>query len=230
MPRFTAEESDFVKENYLTMAFAEIGQHVGRSSACVSEFCKRSGIRGKRAIIIAEARHPEKHRAYSSWSSMITRCTNNRRNSWERYGGRGIQVCRKWREDFWSFLSDMGEKPRGYSIDRIDPSGDYCPENCRWLPCNQQGQTTEKFLSRGPCVDCGTRVGYNAGRCHRCHQYHWMNGIPRPPVDGDLRKARKVFAACPKCSRHGQLFSKGLCRRCYRAKWAREDRAKKAKP
>lgn len=69
---------------------------------------------------------------YCSWSSMVQRCTNPNCKSWPEYGGRGITVCDRWRNSFDAFLADMGQKPRGTSIDRIDNDRGYEPGNCRW--------------------------------------------------------------------------------------------------
>jgi hypothetical protein len=74
---------------------------------------------------------------YRSWSGIVQRCTNQGHNRWHRYGGRGITVCERWR-DFENFLADMGERPPGKSIDRIDPDGDYEPGNCRWATPKEQ--------------------------------------------------------------------------------------------
>lgn len=77
---------------------------------------------------------------YYSWASMIQRCTNPRRNNWHLYGGRGITVCDRWRT-FDSFLADMGARPDGFSLGRIDPNGDYEPENCEWQSAAKQART-----------------------------------------------------------------------------------------
>lgn len=74
---------------------------------------------------------------YLSWDNMIQRCTNPNRDCYADYGGRGISVCDEWRS-FSNFLADMGERPEGTSIDRINNDGDYEPSNCRWATRSQQ--------------------------------------------------------------------------------------------
>ena len=85
---------------------------------------------------------PKKGRSptYHSWSSMRTRCENPNHRAYHRYGGRGISVCSSWRS-FAAFLADMGERPsKAYSLDRIDPNGNYESANCRWIPVGEQNR------------------------------------------------------------------------------------------
>ena len=77
---------------------------------------------------------------YCSWASMLTRCTNPRHDNFPNYGGREITVCDRWRNHFDAFLADMGPRPRGHTLDRIDPSGSYEPSNCRWASAATQSQ------------------------------------------------------------------------------------------
>lgn len=87
-------------------------------------------------------------REYQIWYGMIARCYDRRARSFPRYGGRGIRVCDRWRDDFMAFLSDMGPRPSpAYSLDRLDNDADYGPENCRWATRYQQAHNRESVRS-----------------------------------------------------------------------------------
>ena len=75
---------------------------------------------------------------YSTWKSMKRRCLNPNNDNYKFYGGRGITICDEWKNDFRNFLRDMGERPKGTTINRIDNDGKYELGNCEWVTHSTQ--------------------------------------------------------------------------------------------
>lgn len=100
-----------------------------------SEAVKTAGWQNKPYI---DGKPITQHELYRIWTSMKQRCYDPSSKSYEHYGGRNIQVCERWRNSFYAFISDMGERPSNTSLDRKDVNGDYTPENCRWATKHQQ--------------------------------------------------------------------------------------------
>lgn len=94
-------------------------------------------------------------RTYRSWRSMKTRCTNPTHISYKNYGSRGITICTRWLRSFECFLADLGERPPGTSLDRIDVNGNYEPGNCKWSTPGEQSRNTRRSITykRAPARD-----------------------------------------------------------------------------
>ncbi len=105
--------------------------------------CLRRELVRVRSVAAAKHGHLRDNKCsstYNAWRNMRQRCNNPKHMSYPYYGGAGIQVCPRWQYSFKCFLDDMGERPLGYSLDRIDSKLNYEQGNCRWVPSEKQAQ------------------------------------------------------------------------------------------
>ena len=126
----------------------------------------------------------QQRREYDTYIHMIYRCYDPKCSQYKHYGGRGIRVCDRWNyykldegEGLRNFLEDMGPKPEGMTLDRIDNDGDYSPENCRWATQEQQNNNTRRNVY----------LTYK-GETMSMSQWSRKTGIPKSTIS--IRKKR----------------------------------------
>ncbi len=131
---------------------------------------------------------------YAAWCGIKTRCNNPNAKEYPYYGGRGIQVCKRWRDSFASFFADMGERPAGrYSIERIDNDGNYEPANCKWATKREQTRNRRnnvRLTYQGEtktAVDWAAQLGISAKMIYK--RYHKGKPIADCLYPGRLPRA-----------------------------------------
>lgn len=108
--------------------------------------CLLSGKTSRNARHGHSPRSGRQSQTYNSWRGMLDRCEKPNHISYPYYGGKGVTVCDRWKS-FENFLSDMGNRPSGKTIDRINSDGNYEPSNCRWATIAEQNRN-RKFSSQ----------------------------------------------------------------------------------
>lgn len=154
----------------------------------------------KRFTTHGSARHGKRSRAYQSWAAMKKRCFNPEDAAYPDYGGRGITVCERWIHSFADFLTDMGERPEGRSIERKNNSLGYCKENCVWATPIEQGNNKrnsrvfEHDGKRQTLSQWSRESGIMESRIHRRVGSGWTfaDAISTPIRKGNYRRAASV--------------------------------------
>jgi len=119
------------------------------------------------------------------WRSMIARCFNNKRKDFEKYGGRGISVCDRWKK-FENFLEDMGERPAGMQLDRKNNDEGYSKENCRWVTASQN--SSNRRSSRFVDSKNITQFSKELGTSHQLVNYRLKSGWSVDEIKNNRRE------------------------------------------
>ena len=122
--------------------------------------------------------------AYRSYRAMLARCKDVNHKEFANYGGRGISVCDRWVAGFEFFLSDMGKRPAGTSIDRINSDGNYEPGNCRWATSEEQAKNKKV-----------TKTITHNGLTNTITEWGKILGIPRDRISLRLKRGKSVEQA-----------------------------------
>lgn len=122
-------------------------------------------------------------RIYHIWQGMKQRCFDKNATHYKDYGGRGITVCERWLK-FENFLEDMGERPEGKSLDRINNNGDYEPENCSWA--TNKEQSNNQRMNRNVCFNGET---HNMMEWSKILGFNYQTVISRIYKGWDVKRA-----------------------------------------
>ena len=129
--------------------FVEVRAGDLKSGNTTSCGCRKRKILSEKAMKHGEAagkHHTQYSRAYKIWRGMIQRCYSSSCKAFPNYGGRGILVCDKWRNNYQAFVSDMGNPPEGGTLERIDVHAGYSKDNCKWIPLVEQARNRQNTV------------------------------------------------------------------------------------
>ena len=119
---------------------------------------------------------------------MKARCLNPNKPNYALWGGKGVTICPQWLNSFECFLRDMGPRPEGTSIDRIDSTGNYEPENCRWATAQQQAENTSRVVKvfyEGRTFTLATFADHVGVKRGTISTRRFRRGVKGNPILGD---------------------------------------------
>lgn len=164
-----------------------------------SEFENRSRAHRRHGHAIGRAYSP----TYHSWQAMLARCRYVERDIKRKHAGRGIAVCGRW-EVFENFLADMGERPDGMTLDRVDNDGNYTPENCRWAtPVEQARNRRNARMTYATAYEVCTRLLAGETAKSVAVRFGCSESLPREILKGRTWRDASAAATRDWEQRHG---------------------------
>ena len=164
-----------------------LGQNLraGKTTSCG---CRQREVAGN----LTKTHGASSGREFSSWMSMRQRCTKQTCKQWKHYGGRGISICARW-SSFENFLADMGPRPPGTTLDRVNNDGNYEPGNCRWATHTEQQRNRRNTLMVTAYGETKPLIAWCTERAlvyRTVHNRIFTRGIaPEVAFDGPHRKS-----------------------------------------
>jgi len=166
--------------NTTVVSYGHLKRGTTQSCGCLQKE-KAKSINTKHGLAVRKQKHP----LYSIWTAMRARCNNKNHKDYPQYGGRGITVCKEW-DSFQQFIEDMGERPKNYSIDRINNEKGYSRDNCKWSSSkdqqnNKRSNIKIRYYNE---IISETELAKRTGIARSTLQYWRKNGILQTRVQG----------------------------------------------
>lgn len=174
-------------------------------------------------VLRASTHGKSKSSLYRVWTNMRSRCHDKSNKEYRNYGARGIYVCDRWRHDFAAFLSDMGPRPKGYLLERVNNDLGYSPDNCAWASLDQQANNrrTNRVLSVNGTSMTAKQWSRLTGVNYGTLMWRLENGVS-PEAALSLSRMRRRWKKDPEASQTRSEISRRVATQMWAKRKAKE--------